>query len=142
MDKQVRANIKPVKILQLLSRTKPCKSNYLWDTSSKSKLIESILIHLPLPLFYVDSTKEPWCVLDGSLRVITLKEYIIEDKFALKGLPFLPELEGLKFSQLPRHYQRELEETELSVCLIESPTSREVVDIIYTRVQSNPNRFI
>lgn len=142
MDTPIRANLKFVKTVQLLTRTKPCKNNYLWDTSSKSKLIESILIRLPLPLFYVDSTKEPWCILDGSLRVITLREYIIEDKFALKDLPFLPELEGLKFSQLPRYYQRELEETELSVCCIEPPTSKEIIDRIHFRVQSNPNRFI
>lgn len=142
MDPRIKAKLTLITVLQLLNRTKSCKNNYLWDTSSKSKLIESILIGLPLPLFYVDSTKEQWRVLDGSLRIITLREYIVEDKFSLKGLTFLNELEGLKFSQLLRHYQRQLEETELYVCLIEPPTSLENVHKIHTRIQSNSNRFL
>lgn len=142
MDAQLRAKLTSIKVLHLLNKTKPFKNNYLWDTSSKSKLIESILIDLPLPLFYIDSTKKPWHVLDGSLRITTLREYIIEDKFALKGLPLLPELEGLKFSQLLCHYQRKLHETELPICLIEPPTNQEIVHTIHTRLQSNPNYFI
>ena len=120
---RIKAKLIPIKVL--LNRTKPGK-DVMWDTLSKSKVIESICIRLPLPMLYVDTSKDQWSVLNGSLMIVTLREYIIENRFALEGLSFLPELEGLKFSQLHRHYQRELEETELFVCLIE--TSEEIAD--------------
>ena len=125
---RIKSKLIPIiNVLKLLNKTKLSK-DVLWDTSFKSKVVESIFIGLPLPMFYVD-TRDQWCVLNGSLMIVTLKEYIIENRFALEDLTFLPELEGLKFSQLPRHYQRKLGETELFVCLIEPPV-QEIADKI------------
>lgn len=38
----------------------------IWNKEAQSKLIESILIRIPLPAFYIDATDEnKWLVTDG-----------------------------------------------------------------------------
>ena len=84
-----------------------------WDNSTKSKLIESILIRMPLPLFYVDSMHNIGYrkVIDGIKRAVTLKQYL-SDSFRLSDLDFYPQFTGLKFSQLKGNYQRRIQETQ------------------------------
>lgn len=79
---------------------------FVWDLTKQSRLIESILIRIPLPAFYIDATDQvSWNVVDGLQRLTTMYKYCREQKFALSGLQFLAELEGLKFDDLPPQYK-------------------------------------
>jgi hypothetical protein len=79
---------------------------FVWDDVRQSKLIESILIRIPLPAFYLDATDEVrWNVVDGLQRLSTLYRFCRGDSFPLTGLEFLSELSGLRFSELPQKYQ-------------------------------------
>jgi hypothetical protein len=52
-------------------------------------LIESILLKLPLPVFYFDvSDPEKWMVIDGLQRISTIKSFFVEQTLTLKGIFF------------------------------------------------------
>jgi hypothetical protein len=88
---------------------------FVWDEIRQSRLIESILIRIPLPVFYIDATDSvEWTVVDGLQRLNTLYNYCRNNSFELKGMEFLAELNGMRFSDLPKEYKVLIEdETQL-----------------------------
>ncbi|MDQ2716658.1 MAG: DUF262 domain-containing protein, partial [Chloroflexota bacterium] len=91
----------------------------IWKDAAQSRLIESMLIRIPLPAFYMDATNdEKWLVVDGLQRLTTLKRFMIEKSLRLSGLEFLRHLNGKSYDELPRNYQRRIAETQVTVYLI------------------------
>ncbi len=110
----------------------------LWSIKQKSRLIESILLKLPLPVFYFDvSNPDKWEIVDGLQRISTI-EHFFNDKngFRLKDLEFLTDLNGKKASELDRTMQRTLDETQFITYQIEAQTPKEVRYSIFNRINT------
>jgi hypothetical protein len=81
----------------------------VWDRTRCSKLIESAILEVPLPVFYFaesqDGTEE---VIDGQQRLRAFFDYM-DDKYQLGGLKALSDLNGEYFSglkHLDKAYQK------------------------------------
>ena len=108
----------------------------LWKPYRKGQLIESILLRIPLPVFYIAATEDDfWSVVDGLQRLTTIHDFM-SDAFSLTGLEYLNKLEGLRFSMLPRSMQRRIEETSLVLNIIQPGTPDEVMINIFKRLNA------
>jgi len=108
----------------------------IWDIERKSRLVESLLLRIPIPVFYVAANEvENWSVVDGLQRISTMYDYVT-GQFALSGLEYLSQLSERKFDDLPRSMQRRISETQLVVNVIEPGTPDEVMFNIFRRINT------
>lgn len=113
----------------------------LWNNKQMSRLIESILLKLPLPVFYFDvKDDEKWIVVDGLQRLSTLKKFVLEKekkkKLKLKDLEFLTDLNGKTYADLDRPLQRVIDATQVITYQIEAQTPIEVRYSIFNRINT------
>lgn len=109
----------------------------LWTVNQQSRLIESILLKLPLPVFYFDvQNPDKWMVIDGLQRISTIKRFFVAKKLKLKGMEFLTELNGKKCNDLNRVMQRTIDDTQFITYQIEAQTPPEVRYSIFNRINT------
>lgn len=110
----------------------------VWNDIRQSRLIESILIRIPLPAFYLDARNEnEWLVVDGLQRLSTLDRFFNKKELRLVNLEFLGnQLEGKTFDELSREFQRRIEEAQLFLYIIKPDTPAEVKFTIFYRINT------
>jgi hypothetical protein len=109
----------------------------LWDVVKKSRLIESLMLKIPLPLFYAAENKDDQLfIVDGLQRLSAIRGYVLEKKFKLSSLEFLKELERKNFNDIPERMQIRINETELDFAIISPDSPPEVQRNIFKRLNT------
>lgn len=109
---------------------------FIWKKDRQSRLIESLMLRIPIPVFYVAAdNEENWRVVDGVQRISTINRYM-NNWFGLQGLEYLKDMEGLEYENLPRPMQRRIDETQLVVNVIDPGTPEDVMFNVFRRINT------
>ena len=107
--------------------------DYVMDDKRASKLVESLLMGIPIPTVYLcEENDGTYSVIDGQQRMTSFVRYLNND-FALKGLEELVELNGKKFKDLDKVYQRTLKSSSLNSIIL-TKESQELKYEIFARL--------
>ncbi len=113
----------------------------LWTSSKMSRLIESILIRFPLPAFYFDATNDDkWLIVDGLQRLSSIRKFVVEKDqqkiLRLNDLEYLKDFNGKTYDDLPRQYQRRIDECPITLFQIMPGTPDEVKYSVFRRINT------
>ena len=85
----------------------------------------------------MDGTNDDrWLVVDGLQRLTALKNFVVDRSLVLEGLEFLKVHNGKKFDALPRHFQRRIVETQVTVFIIQENTPAAVKFNVFKRINT------
>ncbi len=123
---------------------------FRWDETQKSRLIESILIGLPLPTFFVASNEEGnWEVVDGMQRLSTIFDFMGELSDTQKGaqgykpfdtledsLFYVKEFGDKKWSDFSRRTQLEFKRSKVQITILMRTNHSDVKYEMFQRLNS------
>lgn len=110
--------------------------NYVWDNKKASKLIESIILNVPIPVIYVSEEKDSsWSVIDGLQRLNSLKRFF-DGKYKLSGLEVLHELNRCDFKSLPSKASRMLKNGLLRIVMVTADSNDDIKYDIFMRLNT------
>lgn len=108
---------------------------FIWDEAKQSKLIESVLMRIPLPVFYLAEDRQGrMVVVDGLQRLSTFQRFV-NNKLRLR-LPDHKELNGKRFRDLPPKLQNRVEDCNLILYVIDAKAPDRTRLDIFDRVNS------
>lgn len=104
-----------------------------WDTERQSKLIESFIINIPVPpIFLYEKSYNSYEVMDGQQRITAISDFY-NNIFELKGLDLWPELNGMKYSDLPNKIRSGLDRRSISSIVLLKESAPNDEDAIFLR---------
>ena len=111
---------------------------YVWKDRQRTRLIESILLGIPLPAFYFNqSDSGTYQVVDGVQRLSTIAQFMRnEHQLSAVDLEYLFDLDGKVYDQLDTAAIRRFRSTQIVVHVIEPQTPDEVKYEIFNRVNT------
>lgn len=111
---------------------------YVWKGRQRTRLIESILLGIPLPAFYFNQAEDgAYQVVDGVQRLSTIALFMRDRHILTKeDLEYLSDLNGLTYSALDTGSLRRFRSTQIVVHVIEPQTPDEVKYDIFNRVNT------
>lgn len=130
---QLAADVKSNKILLI---DVPYQREYVWDDAKASRLIESLLLNVPIPVCYFAENEDgTWEVIDGLQRAQSIVRFVGGD-LRLKGLLVLSELNGRLFEELPARDQRRLETRTLRFVVVTDESHPDIKFDVFERLNT------
>jgi hypothetical protein len=109
---------------------------FVWKDDKQSKLIESCVMRIPLPVLYVAEGRDGRIiVVDGQQRLNTFVRFL-ENKLVLQGLGENHPLNGHRFRGLPINIQERIEDTQLTLYILDKDAPDRAKLDIFERVNS------
>lgn len=109
--------------------------DFIWPEEKQSKLIESVLMRIPLPVFYLAESKEgKMIVVDGLQRLSTFERFV-KNELRLK-LPNQKDLDRKRFMDLSPKLQNRVEDCNLILYIIDAKVPLQALLDIFDRVNS------
>lgn len=107
--------------------------DYVMDQRQASKLIESVLMGIPIPTVYLcEELDGTYSIIDGQQRMTSFVKYL-KNEFSLKGLEEIAELNGKLFSDLDKNLQRNIKTSTLNSIIL-TKESQELKYEIFARL--------
>ena len=108
--------------------------DFVWDPKKQSKLIESCVMRIPLPVLYVaEGDDGRILVVDGLQRLGTFVRFL-KDQLTLSGLGEDHPLAGKKLSDLSLNVRERVEDTQLTLYILDKSAPRRAQLDIFERV--------
>ena len=109
---------------------------YVWDKRRASRLIESFLINLPVPVIYLAQNIEGnYEVIDGLQRLTSVFDFFA-NKYELRGLEIKKDLNGYEFQELSNILQRILKNSTLRTFELSRETPKDLMFLIFERLNT------
>ncbi|MCX4735477.1 DUF262 domain-containing protein [Streptomyces sp. NBC_01363] len=114
----------------------------IWTDEKQSRLIESLLLRIPIPSFYAAEQKDgSWAIVDGIQRLTSIARFFDAETvnaapLTLKGLEYLRNFVGAGFHDLSGKLQIRLRETEVVVHVIRRGTPEPVMFNVFARINT------
>lgn len=114
---------------------------FRWEDRQKTRLIESILIGIPIPeVFVAQKADGTWHVVDGVQRLSTIFQLVGElkgyDPLQLTSCKYIPSLEQTLWEDLPVSTQREFKKSKVKVNIILTENSDEAQYELFQRLNT------
>jgi hypothetical protein len=109
-----------------------------WDETRKSRLIESIIVGMPVPNIVLADDKAhrgQFIVIDGKQRLLSLNDFI-DNKFVLRGLDLRTDLNGKTYKTLPADDRSSFDNSTLRSTVIKNWPDDNFLYTIFYRLNS------
>ena len=117
--------------------------HFVWDTTKSSKLIESVLLEIPLPMFYLSEEDDGNIhVIDGQQRLTSFFSYIdgilpdSDKEFKLSGLKVLTELNRKAYSNLDKNHQEKIIDFKIRTITFQKESDQDLKFEIFERLNT------
>jgi hypothetical protein len=108
--------------------------DFVWDDSRQSRLIESIVLGLPIPpIFVAENSDGRLEIVDGSQRVRTLSAFL-NNELTLSGLEKVTMLNGISFEDFDVSRKRKFNNTTFTVIVLSESATDEVKNDLFERI--------
>ncbi len=106
---------------------------YIMDEKKASKLIESVLLQIPIPTVYLcEENDGSLSIIDGQQRLTSFVKFL-KNEFKLRNLEEYPELNGKNFADLEKVIQKNIKNTPIHSIVIKKE-SQELKYEIFSRL--------
>lgn len=123
--------------LRPLSERPNFQRRYVWSNVLASRLIESILLNVPVPPCYLSQNEDfELDVIDGQQRLFSIYRFM-DNQFKLSGLEVLSDLNGDRFHEMTSKLQRKLSTHTLRCVLITNESHPEIKFDVFGRLNTN-----
>jgi hypothetical protein len=115
---------------------------FVWKNEKQSKLIESCVMRIPLPVFYVAEAPDGRIIVVDGLQRLTTFSRFISNQLRLQGLASGEEgkgshaLEGKLYRDLPLNLQERIQDTQLTMYILDAKAPERARLDIFERVNS------
>ena len=108
--------------------------DFTWDEERQAKLIESLILGLPIPFIFVAENKDSsWEIVDGSQRIRTLHSFV-NNKLCLRNLKSISSLNGYKFEELEPSRRGKFLNTALRIIVLSEETTEDAKKDMFERI--------
>lgn len=108
----------------------------VWDNAKSSRLIESVLLEVPIPVIYLsEESDSKYSVIDGQQRLNAFIKFL-ENYLKLSGLTILIELNGKRFQDIPKNLQDKFENATIRIIEIRKESNPDVKFEIFERLNT------
>ena len=115
--------------------------NYVWSKGQASKLIESFLLSIPIPVIYLARTHDgQYEVIDGLQRLTSAFDFL-DNKFRLADLGIRRDLNGKRFKDLDRPGQKKLRNSVLRSFELPSDTDADIHFVVFERLNTGGTKL-